>query len=371
MRKRQNIILLLFMFLLVPINTFANSDISLFIDGNYVKSDVAPIIENGRTLVPVRIISENLGYKVSWNARKETVEIDGNNIKINMPINSKSAKVNNKKVKLDVPAKIIQNRTFVPVRFIGENLGTTVDWDDSARTVIVGSGYQKSTNNFEKATVTRVVDGDTIIVNLNGNDERLRMILVDTPETVHPKKPVQCFGKEASDYTKEQLSNKTVYLQKDVSDRDRYNRLLRYVWLDRPFSNEPTDAEIKKSMYNAILVKEGYGKISTFPPDIKYVELFRELDRNAREKNKGLWACDEYKENKNVNNISKTTSTSKDKKTPANTSTVQNGKIKGNKNSKIYHVPGGASYDKLSEKNTIYFNSEKDAINAGYRKSKN
>lgn len=192
------------------------------------------------------------------------------------------------------------------------------------------------------------------------------MILVDTPETVHPKKPVEFYGKEASNFTKSKLTNKTVYLQKDVSDRDRYNRILRYVWLERPKSNNPTNEEIKKNMYNAILVKDGYGKIATFPPDIKYVELFKKLDRSAREQNLGMWSVE-------GENFTPEKNTSENKKEEAIKSNpnIESGKIKGNKNSKIYHLPNGANYNKISEKNIIYFNSEEEAINAGYRKSKN
>lgn len=364
--KLKHIIFLALVLIIYPINSYAKEDIKLFVDGNFVKSDVAPFIENNRTLVPVRIISENLGYNVTWNGEKQTVTISGNNKEILMPINSTKVTVDKKKKTLDVPAKVSNNRTFVPVRFIAENLGTTVDWDNKDKVVVVGKGYTKSTNSFEEAKVTRVVDGDTIIVNLNGKDEKLRMILVDTPETVHPKKPVEFYGKEASNFTKSKLTNKTVYLQKDVSDRDRYNRILRYVWLERPKSNNPTNEEIKKNMYNAILIKDGYGKIATFPPDIKYVELFKKLDRSAREQNLGMWSVE-------GENFTPEKNTSENKKEEAIKSNpnIESGKIKGNKNSKIYHLPNGANYNKISEKNIIYFNSEEEAINAGYRKSKN
>ena len=369
MKKQiKNFILILALILLVPGCTFARNNISLFVNGNEVASDVAPFIENSRTLVPVRIISENLGYKVAWDAKNAIVTINGNNKIIKMPINSTKVAVNGNTVNLDTAAKIKSGRTFVPVRFIAETFGTEVNWDNNTRSVYVGK-KSISSNTFEEVKVTRVIDGDTIIVNLNGRNERLRMILVDTPETVHPNKPVQCFGKEASNYTKAQLTDKTVYLQKDVSDRDRYSRILRYVWLKRPATNEPTKAEIEQYMYNAILVKEGYGRIATFPPDIKYVDIFRELDRNARLNNVGMWGCSEYKNEKN--NID----TKSDIPAVNNTASAQNpqpsGKIKGNKNSKIYHVPGGKSYNKISENNVVYFDTEQDAINAGYRKAKN
>lgn len=146
----------------------------------------------------------------------------------------------------------------------------------------------EKTGEFEKANVSRVVDGDTIIVEINGTEERVRFIGVDTPETKHPKKGVEHFGPEASAFTKEKLDGKIVYLEKDVSDRDRYNRILRYVWLENPGSKY-TDEDIKEKQFNAILVKEGYAKISTFPPDVKNQDLYKELEKEAREKERGLW----------------------------------------------------------------------------------
>lgn len=201
-------------------------------------------------------------------------------------------------------------------------------------------------NNYEKAYVDRVVDGDTAEVTINGNQYKLRFIGVDTPETVHPSKPVEYFGKEASDFTKEKLEDKEIYLEKDVSDTDRYGRKLRYIWLEKPDDKEnPTFEEIKEKNFNAILLDQGYGKLSTFPPDVKYVEEFKEIEKEARKNKKGLWSENEEK-------------------------SIKQEKIKGNKNSKIYHTPDGKYYDKISEKNTIYFNSEKEAIENGYRKSK-
>lgn len=217
----------------------------------------------------------------------------------------------------------------------------------------------KGDNSFERAYVERVVDGDTLEVSRNGEKERLRMILVDTPETVHPRKPVEFYGKEASDFTKSKLEDRYVYLQIDTSDTDRYGRLLRYVWLERPSSDYPTDQEITDMCFNAILLKEGYGQVATFPPDVKYERIFLSLEREARDSNRGLWnkAALEKFENQ-------------EKKAQGLENVVDpEGLIKGNKNSKIYHMPGSSHYDSVSDKNAVYFESEKDAIEAGYRKA--
>jgi len=108
---------------------------------------------------------------------------------------------------------------------------------------------------------------------------------VDAPETVDPGRPVMCFGMEASAETKRlvDLAQGRVLLEKDVSETDRYGRLLRYVWLEHPDG---------RRMLNLELVKGGFAEVYTYPPDVKYQELFLEEQRMAREANAGLWgAC--------------------------------------------------------------------------------
>ncbi|QQG43377.1 MAG: thermonuclease family protein [Candidatus Daviesbacteria bacterium] len=135
--------------------------------------------------------------------------------------------------------------------------------------------------NIVLAKVTKVIDGDTIEVDLgNGNKKTVRYIGVDTPETVDPRKSVQCFGKEASDKNRELVGNGTVGLEKDVSETDKYGRLLRYVY-------------VGDLLINQLLVSEGYARASSYPPDIKYQDKFRTAEQQARTNNKGLWgSCD-------------------------------------------------------------------------------
>lgn len=123
--------------------------------------------------------------------------------------------------------------------------------------------------------VTRVIDGDTIELE---NGETVRLIGIDTPETVHPSKAVEYYGKEASDFTRVMVEGKQVKLELDVQKRDKYNRLLAYVYLE------------DGTFLNAELVKEGYAKGSTYPPNVKYTDLFTKLQKEARENNRGLWA---------------------------------------------------------------------------------
>ena len=131
-----------------------------------------------------------------------------------------------------------------------------------------------------EAKVVRIVDGDTIQVDINGYLYKVRYIGMDTPETVHPTKPVEYFGKEASEKNRELVEGKTVLLEKDVSEVDKYGRLLRYVWVDGV-------------MANAELVRLGYAQVVTYPPDVKYQEYFVQLQREAQEGGLGLWATPE------------------------------------------------------------------------------
>lgn len=140
------------------------------------------------------------------------------------------------------------------------------------------------TSKFEKAYVKRVVDGDTIIATIDNTDYRVRFIGINTPESTTK---IEEYGKEASNYTKEMLTGKTVYLEKDVRNTDKYDRLLRYVWLEIP--NDITSDEINTKMFNAILLINGYAKLFTYPPDVKYVEYFKPLEEEARKNNTGLW----------------------------------------------------------------------------------
>lgn len=138
---------------------------------------------------------------------------------------------------------------------------------------------QGETLDKELSVVTRVVDGDTIVVTTPGKTEKVRLIGVDTPETVDSRRPVQCFGKEASDFTKSLLTSKSVRLEADPtqSDRDKYGRLLRYVFLN--------DVLVNKK-----IIAEGYGHEYTYHIPYQYQTAFKNAERTARESRKGLWA---------------------------------------------------------------------------------
>jgi micrococcal nuclease len=146
----------------------------------------------------------------------------------------------------------------------------------------VSSSSKADVSLMTPAVVVRHVDGDTVYVSIPRPPrgvqryESVRFLGVDTPETVHPRKPVEAFGKEASEFTRRRLLYQTVYLAFDWNLRDRYGRLLAYVYLK------------DGRCYNAELLREGYAHAYTREP-IQFLEEFRALERQARQERRGLW----------------------------------------------------------------------------------
>lgn len=146
---------------------------------------------------------------------------------------------------------------------------------------------EQDNSGFITGIVGRVVDGDTAVIRIDGQNRRVRFLGVDTPETVHPNKPVQYYGREASNFTKKSLNSKQVWLEYDASATDRYNRQLAYIWTSKPSSiNEST---IRKDMFNAKLLLGGYAKVLIIKPNKKYEELFRKFEAEAQQGRKGIW----------------------------------------------------------------------------------
>ncbi|GIV84639.1 MAG: hypothetical protein KatS3mg052_1646 [Candidatus Roseilinea sp.] len=124
------------------------------------------------------------------------------------------------------------------------------------------------------AVVKRAVDGDTIVVEINGQEYRVRYIGVDAPESTSRQ---ECYGKQAAHHNQSLVEGKVVRLERDVNDTDRYGRLLRYVYLP---SGE---------MVNEVLIRDGYALARSFPPDVKYQDRLKAAEREARRQRRGLW----------------------------------------------------------------------------------
>jgi len=136
-----------------------------------------------------------------------------------------------------------------------------------------------------EATVTKVVDGDTIWVTIDGKEEKVRLIGINCPEYT---KEIEPYGKEATEFTTNALLGKTIYLQKDISDKDSYDRLLRYVWTE-DVSNKIDDSNVLDYLFNYTLVNEGLAESNYYKPDIKYQKILENAETQAKENKKGMW----------------------------------------------------------------------------------
>lgn len=130
---------------------------------------------------------------------------------------------------------------------------------------------------YQIGAVKRVVDGDTIVVVVDGREYRVRYIGVDAPESVKPDAPPEYYGVEAADYNRQLVAGKNVCLERDVSDTDKFDRWLRYVYVDTDFVNER-------------LVREGYARSVMYRPDVKYQTILNDAEREAQQAGRGLWA---------------------------------------------------------------------------------
>lgn len=132
-----------------------------------------------------------------------------------------------------------------------------------------------------QAKVTKVFDGDTIEVQfMDGHRAKVRYLGVDTPETVDPNRPIGCFGFPASNLNKQLVDKKTVYLEKDISDMDKYDRLLRYVYLRQNQS---------WILVNDYLIRNGMGTVLSLPPDDRLTPRLLLAEQEARSQRRGLW----------------------------------------------------------------------------------
>jgi micrococcal nuclease len=194
----------------------------------------------------------------------------------------------------------------------------------------------------ERVLVTDVVDGDTIKVLRGRQQETVRLIGVDTPETGRPETPVQFYGPEAAHFTRRSLLEKRVRLVFEAGNhpggsRDKYERTLAYVFTDDGKS------------FNLELIRRGFAKAFTKYP-FRYQAEFIRAEQAARKAGRGLWN-DEHRAEWS--------------------DTAQRGRTIGNIRTEIYHVPGQRYYDSVEEKNRIYFRTEQEAQDAGFRKARN
>lgn len=300
--------------------TVSAGALNLYFDGAPLETDVPAQIINSRTMVPIGHIFNALGAKVTWDGATRTAIGEKDGTKVVIQIDNTTAYVNDDPVILDTPALIVNDRTMVPAWFVSEAFGAKVYWDGETGTVRIAT---------QVYDVVRVVDGDTIVVDYNGVEEKVRLIGVDTPESVHPDSDKNTeAGILASDYTKQRLEGKQVELEFDVQQRDQYGRLLAYVWVDGV-------------MYNKTLLKDGVANLATYPPNVKYVDEFTAIVEARNDGDSG--------EQGSGND-------------PVKTSGTYVGSLQSDK----YHNPSCRYAEKIEPENEIWFDTVEEAQSMGY-----
>lgn len=183
--------------------------------------------------------------------------------------------------------------------------GLTDIQDDPVHSTNTDDNIVKNSDNFGVATVTRVVDGDTIKIDLNGEKETVRLLLVDTPETKHPNLPEQPYGKEASAFAVEKLEGKEIEIEFDGPKRDQYDRLLAYIW-------------IEGTNFNQLLLEEGLARFAyVYDPPYTHQDKMKQAEKRALQAGIGIWSEDNYVtdsgfDHENVNTENKTSGQAND-----------------------------------------------------------
>lgn len=212
------------------------------------------------------------------------------------------------------------------------------------------------TEETDRAKVTRVIDGDTIEIELKGATETVRLIGINTPETKHPFKDVEYFGKEATEYAKKHLEGKEITLTYDLTRRDRYGRLLAYVWTG-------------KLLFNNMIIREGFSyAYLKYPFRDDFMKMFRDSQRYAVIKKLGLWG------NYRVDTTGLALPESQEP-TVEHAPTIKptekkpgiTGNYVGNSDSRVFHKADCYQADRIKEENLVYFQSKEEALSKGYR----
>ena len=172
------------------------------------------------------------------------------------------------------------------------NLHEVKPVESTTVTATVSQQTSQNSAQTEKATVVRVVDGDTLVTsNASGQEQKVRLIGVNTPESVSTSESKNCAeGKEASAYTKSVLTpGKTVYLEYDAGRTDKYGRTLAYVWLDNS-TNTTSLNELSSHMFNAMLLAKGFANTMEIEPNVKYALSFELIKQQAQNNQVGFWS---------------------------------------------------------------------------------
>ncbi|TCS95712.1 thermonuclease family protein [Hazenella coriacea] len=224
---------------------------------------------------------------------------------------------------------------------------------------------KKITGIQQTATVIEVIDGDTIKVEIEGRKESVRFLLIDTPETNHPKLGEQPFGQEAKRFVKEMLPKGTkITYEKDVSDRDKYGRLLGYIYVG--------DQSVQEALLERGLARVAY----IYEPNVKYVDEYRAIQKQAQKKGVGIWSIEDYAQKDGFHPevmAEPHVKQNKEKQSGIESNDPESkhlGPFVASKNSEVYHKIECKEAEQIKPENRIYFETEQEVQDTGRRRSK-
>ena len=281
---------------------------------------------------------------------------------------------------VDLNAVNVNGYNYFQLRQLLQALGIEVGYDNASETIVINTDNATQTTQTTQTTqqeqpktnsnidtyyeVVEVVDGDTIKALINNETVKIRLLLVDTPESKHPDKNRNVpLGATATDFTKDFLKNEKIKLEYDEEKTDKYGRTLAYVY-----------RESDGKCLNEALILASLAKVVKYEPNVKYYKEYKELERQVRPSAQGIWAdiqaaypkSSKNQSEEDTNNAKQETQTQDIQVIPPDSTKP----IKGNINTMIYHCPGQRDYNKLKAENIEWFATEEDAKNAGYRKAK-
>jgi hypothetical protein len=223
-----------------------------------------PINVNGRVLVPLRDIFEGLGAKIEWDDVTKTVTATKGNVIITYKIGSLTGNRNNEIIQIPVPGKLVEGTTMIPLRFVGEALGTIVGWDEHSQTVLISSKVKT------EVEVTNILEGN--VVEIKGGDKTDKLVLLGF-DHLDPN-----FEGEATQWLAEQLAGATVRVESDTTQREVHGYLLAYVYL------------ADGTLLNSQVFAKGYAKVKMTTPNTRWMELLTYVQNGAKNQKIGLWA---------------------------------------------------------------------------------
>jgi hypothetical protein len=239
--------------------------IFIFLDGKKMQFKLQePINVNGRVLVPLRDIFEALGAKITWDDTTKTVTAKKADVVITYKIGSLTGNRNNEIIQIPVPGKLVEGTTMIPIRFVGEALGTIVGWDEHSQTVFISSKVKT------EVEVTNILEGN--IVEIKGGANSDKLILLGF-EKLDPN-----YEGEATQWLAEQLVGMTIRVEMDTKLRDEHGYLLAYVYL------------ADGTLLNSKVFAKGYAKVKMTAPNTRWMELLTYVQNGAKNQKIGLWA---------------------------------------------------------------------------------